>query len=202
MESDGTERSARVVNIGLDLVTARGYAGTTLRDVAAAVGFSKAALYHHFPTKKALLDEMLAPLLIGFDALVDAPAAERLEDDRALLLSEMLDLILAHRREAAVLFGDREVRNLEPAKRWSAQQRVLIHRLTGPRAPVMTQIRARCALALVMQPATTLYATSGQLLRAPLLQIAIETCTGTPGSPVGGSATVTGRGGGASDSYG
>lgn len=178
MESERTEKVARIVDLGLDLLISRGYAGTSLRDVAEAVGFSKAALYHHFPTKTALLDEMLAPLLAGIDSLLEEPTAGRVQDDRAVLLTGMLDLVLTHRREAAVLFGDRAIRNLDPVKKWVPQQRVLIHRLTGPRTGVVTQIRARCALALIVQPSTMLYATSAQLLRNPLLQIAIETCSG------------------------
>lgn len=33
-----------------------GYAGANMRDLAAALGLSKSALYHYFPTKKALFE--------------------------------------------------------------------------------------------------------------------------------------------------
>lgn len=177
MPTERTETVARVVDIGLDLVTVRGYGGTALRDVAEAVGFSKAALYHHFPTKAALLAEMLDPLCAAIDEVVEGDARVDLDEDRAQLLAGMLDVVFAHRREAAVLFGDRAVGKLEPGRRWSSQRRALIRRLSGPRARVMTQIRATSALLLVLQPATNLFSVAEDVLRGPILQIAIETCT-------------------------
>lgn len=179
MEPERTETVARVVDIGLDLVTVRGYGGTALRDVAEAVGFSKAALYHHFPTKAALLEEMLSPLCSAIDELLEEDVGADLDEDRARLLAGMLDIAFAHRREAAVLFGDRAVGRLEPGRSWAMQRRALIRRLSGPRARVMTQIRATSALLLVLQPATNLFSVAEDVLRSPILQIAIETCTGS-----------------------
>lgn len=184
MDAERTATVDRVVDIGLDLFTARGYAGTALRDVADAVGFSKAALYHHFPTKAALLSEMLAPLVGSIDALLIEPAPPTVDEDRVHLLAGMLDVVFAHRREAAVLFGDRAVWKVEAGRAWTTQQRVLVRRLSGPRARVVTQIRARSALTLVAQPATSMFSVSEQILRRPLLEIAVETCGVLPTGPI------------------
>ncbi|MGY1915280.1 helix-turn-helix domain-containing protein [Blastococcus sp. HT6-30] len=42
------------------LFARRGFAKTSLQDIAAAVGLSKAGLLHHFPSKEALYDAVLA----------------------------------------------------------------------------------------------------------------------------------------------
>ena len=59
------------------LFAQRGYAAVSLGDIAAAVGVSKAALYHHFPSKDELYTTMLCELfdLIGgyMRAIVSAP---------------------------------------------------------------------------------------------------------------------------------
>lgn len=62
----------------------RGYQGTTVRDIAAAVGIQPGSLFHHFASKEQLLVEMLREaslsLCIGAESAVDpeAPLPERL----------------------------------------------------------------------------------------------------------------------------
>jgi AcrR family transcriptional regulator len=45
----------RILDVALDLFARKGYAGTSLREIAAELGFSKAALYYHFPSKQDIL---------------------------------------------------------------------------------------------------------------------------------------------------
>ncbi len=54
------ERRALVVEACAELVATRGYAGASLREVAAAAGISIGTLLHHFATK----DELLAATLV------------------------------------------------------------------------------------------------------------------------------------------
>jgi len=51
----GRERRARILSDAMALFAREGYADTSLREIAAKVGVSKSALYHHFPSKDALL---------------------------------------------------------------------------------------------------------------------------------------------------
>lgn len=46
-----------------DLFAERGYAETSLMDIARSVGLSKAAVYHYFPTKQVLYDAIVVDLL-------------------------------------------------------------------------------------------------------------------------------------------
>jgi AcrR family transcriptional regulator len=51
---DGSKTRAKIVTEALRLFAEKGVAGTSVRDIAAAVGVAEAALYRHFPSKDAL----------------------------------------------------------------------------------------------------------------------------------------------------
>ncbi len=54
---------ATILGAAAKLFAANGFDGTSLNDVAQAVGVTKAAVYHYFPTKKDIFDEMVVDLL-------------------------------------------------------------------------------------------------------------------------------------------
>ncbi|MEW1910418.1 TetR/AcrR family transcriptional regulator [Kitasatospora sp. NPDC085895] len=53
------ETARRLMAAGLECFARQGYHATTTRDIAAAAGMSSAALYVHFPSKAALLFEIV-----------------------------------------------------------------------------------------------------------------------------------------------
>jgi AcrR family transcriptional regulator len=71
--------------IAAEVFTVRGYDGTSMDVLAAKLGISKSAIYHHVDSKDALLELALNRALDGLDAVADrirlrdAPAIERLE---------------------------------------------------------------------------------------------------------------------------
>lgn len=70
----------RILDVALELFTTQGYEQTSLREIAARLGVTKAALYFHFERKEDILYELHMRLhAIGRDAL--APL-EGLENDR------------------------------------------------------------------------------------------------------------------------
>ncbi|OBF16775.1 TetR/AcrR family transcriptional regulator [Mycobacterium sp. ACS4331] len=79
-------RTAReeILDAAAELFTTRGYAATSTRAVASAVGMRQASLYHHFATKDDILDALLAgtidePLRFAEELLADpGPAPQRL----------------------------------------------------------------------------------------------------------------------------
>ncbi|MGR7023588.1 TetR/AcrR family transcriptional regulator [Geodermatophilus sp. URMC 62] len=88
------------------LFARRGFAKTSVQDVAAAVGLSKAGLLHHFPSKDALYGAVLAQAdTFGkqvLDEVRDLPAgAER--DRRAVEV--LVDVALAHPGLVALLLA-------------------------------------------------------------------------------------------------
>jgi AcrR family transcriptional regulator len=72
----GNEQSTRerILIEASRLLSLNGYRGTTTRDIAAAVGISQPSLFFHFPTKRAIVEELyrfdLIPALRGFEKLV------------------------------------------------------------------------------------------------------------------------------------
>jgi AcrR family transcriptional regulator len=73
-----------ILDAAAELFTARGYAGTSTRRIADAVGIRQASLYHHFATKEDILDALLAgtvdePLELAVKLLAEGgPGAPRL----------------------------------------------------------------------------------------------------------------------------
>lgn len=57
ISGDGTR--FRLLRAGLELMFERGYHGTSIRDIAEGAGVQSATLYGHFPSKEALLAELV-----------------------------------------------------------------------------------------------------------------------------------------------
>ena len=83
--ADGQRTRQAILDAALALFADKGYFGTSLRDVARAVGVRESALYNYFPGKEALFDALLAAESADkaerLSALLDAP----ITDVRAVL---------------------------------------------------------------------------------------------------------------------
>jgi TetR/AcrR family transcriptional regulator, cholesterol catabolism regulator len=53
-------RQTELVRIAADLFAERGYAATTVRDIADAAGILSGSLYHHFDSKESMVDAILS----------------------------------------------------------------------------------------------------------------------------------------------
>ena len=58
--ADADRSVAAILDAALDLFAAKGFFGTSLRDVATAVGVRESALYNYFPGKHALFEALIA----------------------------------------------------------------------------------------------------------------------------------------------
>lgn len=76
----GHDREA-VLRVAIDLFIAQGYDATSISDLAASLGVTKSAVYHHFPSKQALLAAALDEALEGLDTAV--AEAARATDGRS-----------------------------------------------------------------------------------------------------------------------
>ncbi len=76
----GATARDEILDAAAELFTRQGYANTSTRAIADAVGIRQSSLYHHFATKDDLLSELLDGTVAG--GLAFARAA--LEDDRSI----------------------------------------------------------------------------------------------------------------------
>jgi TetR/AcrR family transcriptional regulator len=76
------ERREEILRQGMRCFAARGFSGTTTREVASGVGITEAALYRYFPSKESLYAAIIASK-IGTPSLVDRVAedASRRDDE-------------------------------------------------------------------------------------------------------------------------
>ena len=86
--ADGQRTRQAILDAALDLFAEKGFFGTSLRDVATAVGVRESALYNYFPGKDALFDAILAAhqdsRLEQLAPLADGPTAAGHCDARRL----------------------------------------------------------------------------------------------------------------------
>jgi AcrR family transcriptional regulator len=119
LEESAVHRSLhdQILEAALNLFITYGYHGLSMRQIAEAVGVSKAALYYHFQDKEQLFLAVLDAQLEHFGALIDAAAAEEQSARQRIrrLVTEILSQPIAMR--AAIRLASQEMAQLnEPAR--------------------------------------------------------------------------------------
>ncbi len=121
---EGRARNEEVFRTAAELMVQRGYAGTSMGDLAKAVGMTKAGLYHHISSKQDMLFQILQHAMDGLERVVIEPA-RRLSDPEKRL-REIIRLhvrgLFEHGLEFALLFPER--RHLEPAQQQVVAQKI------------------------------------------------------------------------------
>src|SRR5581483_465484 len=115
------------------LFAERGYHGTSLADLAEALGIQKASLYHHIDTKEDLLWEVARAgaesFHVGLDGLPDeAPATEKLRlalRAHLRVVANQLDAATVFTREWRSLSGGRRERFVAERRRYEERLRDL-----------------------------------------------------------------------------
>lgn len=68
---------ATVLREAIELFNLQGYDATSMGDLAARLGFTKSALYHHVPSKEHLLQQALDEALDNLSAVVETALEDR-----------------------------------------------------------------------------------------------------------------------------
>jgi len=125
-------RRDELTRVAARLFAERGYDGTSLADVAEAVGIQKASLYHHIEAKEDLLWEVARAGAEAFHAALDGvpddgPATEKI---RLALRAHLR--VVADQLDAATVFT-REWRSLtgQRRERFAAERRRYEERIRG-----------------------------------------------------------------------
>ena len=91
-KASGQERQAGIIASAASLFAARGFTGTTTREIAKAAGCSEALVFKHFPTKRALYAAILAEKAPFSELLAAVDEAAKKRDD-----ARVFTLIAGHR---------------------------------------------------------------------------------------------------------
>lgn len=106
----GAGTAGNIREVALDLFSRQGYERSTLREIADALGITKAAVYYHYRTKVEILDDLLRPMVDGEDWIIADAESETAHIGspawRLALVERYVDLLLAHRRVATYAMND------------------------------------------------------------------------------------------------
>jgi AcrR family transcriptional regulator len=144
----------RIAHLALARFRVGGFVGTSIADLAGALGVSKAAIYYHYRSKDTLLHRLVDPLLDAIDACINdhtTPAASA--RTARPLLDAYLAVLLAHRDVVPLIATDVAVLN-HPSigPRLRAQNQQLQSLLTAPDVSVAARLRAEAALGAIWRP--------------------------------------------------
>jgi AcrR family transcriptional regulator len=78
----GQERQAGLIAAAASLFAAKGFNGTTTKEIAKAAGVSEALVFKHFPTKRALYAAILAEKVLIGELLEAVEESAKKRDDR------------------------------------------------------------------------------------------------------------------------
>ena len=146
----------RIARLALARFRVGGFVGTSIADLAGALGVSKAAIYYHYRSKDALLHRLIDPLLDAIDACIHdhtTPAAPARTRTARPLLGAYLAVLLAHRQVVPLIATDVAVLN-HPSigPRLRAQNQQLQSLLAAPDTSVSARLRAEAALGAIWRP--------------------------------------------------
>jgi AcrR family transcriptional regulator len=153
-----TAAQARIIDAALVLFAEHGIGGTSLQMIADAIGVTKAAVYHQYNTKDAIVLAVAEVVLAGLEAAVTAAEAERSRSRaREVLIARMIDLAVERRRMASILQRDpvmlRFLEEHEPFRRVMERvNRVLMGGVSDPRARVEAAMLAAAIAGAVIHP--------------------------------------------------
>lgn len=139
------ETRGRVLDTAARLFLERGYAGTSIRDIAEELEITKAAVHYHFAAKEQLLAALLLPVMKQYEEMV-AGASEP-ADAREVLLG-VRDLLARHGPLLSALTSDPSMA-AQHAELHAAVVRLAdrtARLLAGPSGAPDRLLRARCAL--------------------------------------------------------
>lgn len=133
-----------------ELFSTKGFAGTSMSDLAENLGLSKAAIYHHFESKESILQNLLESINEDLESLIDE--LEKLPPSKSStreILRMFSEFVFSHRKVARLVLSEMPAE----MKAQGSQSHECISRLqqllAGKKATVEKKIRARVAIGII-----------------------------------------------------
>ena len=139
-----------ILETAANLFTIKGFAATSMSDLAENLGLSKAAIYHHFESKESILHNLLESTNTDLEDLLS-----KLEDfppskaTTRKILQMFAEFVFSHRRVARLVLSEMpdEMKAQGPQ---SHTCMLRLHRLlAGKKSTAESNIRARVAIGII-----------------------------------------------------
>jgi len=102
-----TAPQARIIAAAVEMFADHGVSGTSLQMIADAIGVTKAAVYHQFKTKDAIVLAAAEAELARLEAALDAADAEPSRGRaREVLVTHIVELAVERRHTVSVILSD------------------------------------------------------------------------------------------------
>lgn len=150
---DAVATRERLGEVAIELFLDKGFAATSVREIATASGVTIPALYYHFTSKDGLLAALVEPLSIDGERVLAALADERASHRPVDALAAYYDVVTAHLAIFRLVMVDPAVRSDEvTGRRLAAQGERFLELLTGGSPDRADLIRAHAALGAIRRP--------------------------------------------------
>lgn len=88
-----TDTRQRILDVAAHLFATRGFAGTSIRDIADELGVTKAALYYHFESKEVLLKSIVAQAFAAVNVVLDEQRNLTTREERDRFIRDVITAI-------------------------------------------------------------------------------------------------------------
>ena len=107
-QAQAADRHQQILIVAAGLFARKGVAATTVREIADEVGILSGSLYHHFESKEAMVDQILAPYLADLRAKYAAVLNTRADPRTRLqdLIVASLQVVEAHPHATEIYQSD------------------------------------------------------------------------------------------------
>jgi AcrR family transcriptional regulator len=143
----------RILGVALELFSAHGYEGTSIRDIAEQMEMTKAAVFYHFPAKEDLLAAILGPAMARVGQVLERHSPVKDAEERREFVTALVDVIAEVGPQVVMMLSDpaagSHVRALtgEAALPSRVGRALLGAEATDPRIAAADRIRVACAVA-------------------------------------------------------
>jgi AcrR family transcriptional regulator len=168
----GHDTRSRILAAARELFAERGYAATSLADIAAAVGLTKTAVAYHFHPKDRLAAEIIAP---AADDILDLLGAEF--DGVPAFIEAMAGFVVRHRAVIRLLLEDIGTADNappgSPGEAIRAFRDLLYGKLTGPSPDPATRVRAWAIMGALQYGVVETMDLPEEMVRRTLIEAAL-----------------------------
>ncbi|GIH11242.1 TetR family transcriptional regulator [Rhizocola hellebori] len=141
---------SRIQAVALELFTEKGYDSTSLREIAEALGVTKAALYYHFKSKEEIVESLTGDHVARMEDLLSwAEEQPSTPEFRREFLTRYADSLNVSQHFKIMKFFQQNqpaVKNMPNAAKWRESLGRMITILIGPTADPVERMRVGLAV--------------------------------------------------------